>query len=76
MPAPVLSAPSPLSDLAILMKALDCLLTKACPLFSGDKPIGYKVPLREFKRVRAKHRKLRESALLVAAEKREELNRG
>jgi hypothetical protein len=60
-----MSEPSPsppLSDSAILLKALHHMLAKGRPVFKDGKPIGYRVPVREFKRVRSKYYKLSSQA--------------
>jgi len=51
-----------LSDGAILLKALHFLIVKARPVFEDNKPIGYTVPVREFRRVKSKYYKLRTQA--------------
>jgi hypothetical protein len=56
MPYPV----SPPTPLAVLLKATAHLVRKATPLHAGSTCIGYKVPAREFERVRCKMRILQD----------------
>jgi len=54
--------PTKEEDAKALVLVLGKMFAKARPMFAEDKPIGYRVPLREFTRARAKYYRLQAAA--------------